>query len=232
MRRLSGLGEKAVGLREKVLDLLFTPRCVGCGREGVYMCPSCLGEVPSLEGAYHPANAAEGQDACLVEPVAVDGVFSCFAMKGVARDAVHQLKYRGLHAVASPLGVLLAEHARSSGLLAHAVVPLPLHPKRLRERGYNQADLLAREAGKGLGLPVEVGWVERVRHGPPQVRSAGPEERRANVRGAFQARRRLDGLRLILVDDVCTTGATLDACAHALKAVGAQTVWGLTVARG
>ena len=234
MRGLSALAEKAEELREKALDLLFPPRCVGCDREGTYLCPGCLEQLRPPAGAYRPGNAASGEEASLVEPVAIDGIFSCFAMEGVTRDAVHHLKYRkyrGLRAVASSLGALLADHAWRSSLKAHAVIPVPLHPKRLRERGYNQAELLAKEVGKGLGIPAESRWVERIRHSPPQARSAGPQERRSNVRGAFRAQRRLDALRLLLVDDVCTTGATLDACAGALKAAGAEVVWGLTVTR-
>ena len=119
----------------------------------------------------------------------------------------------------------------ASGISVDAVVPVPLHPKRLRERGYNQAELLAREVAKTLDLPMEANAVERVSHGPPQARSRALEERGASVQGAFEARARVDGRRILLVDDVCTTGATLDACAQALKAGGAACVWGLTFAR-
>ena len=213
-------------LGQKALDLVFTPRCVGCGREGVYLCEPCLEGGRLLDVPYFLEHGGDS----FAEAPAVDGVLSCFAMEGVVREAVHHLKYRGLRAIAPTLGGLMARRAKRGGRPADAVVPVPLHRSRLRERGYNQAELLAAEVAKGLRDSVEAKAVERVRQGPPQAR-AGLEERWTGVQGAFESRRRLDGLRLLLVDDVCTTGATLDACARALKGAGAASVWGLTFAR-
>ena len=217
-------------LGEKVLDLLFTPRCVGCQREGAYLCDLCLETARPLELPYMPGNAS-APDPGALEPMALEGVLSCFSMEGAVREAVHHLKYRGLRAIAPPMGGLLAQRAKSSGISVDAIVPVPLHPKRLRERGYNQAELLAREEAKTLDLPMAADAAVRVSHGPPQARSGALEERRASVQGAFEPRGRLDGRRVLLVDDVCTTGATLEACARALKAGGAACVWGLTFAR-
>jgi ComF family protein len=111
------------------------------------------------------------------------------------------------------------------------LVPVPLHPKRLRERGYNQASLLSKELGKLVGLPVEDDTLIRVKDSVPQARTRSAIERRRNVQDAFASHQRLEGKQILLIDDVCTTGATLDACATALKAAGAGSVWGLTVAR-
>ena len=109
---------------------------------------------------------------------------------------------------------------------------MPLHPRRERSRGYNQSLLLAREAGKVLGLPVEWNALRRLRPTPSQARSATQEERQANVAGAFVAEPALvQGQRVLVIDDVCTTGATLEACAIAMKQAGATSVWGLTLAR-
>jgi ComF family protein len=151
--------------------------------------------------------------------------------EGTVRQAIHQFKYRHLKATAAPLGQLLADFLYSHPLTADLVVPVPLHPKRLRQRGYNQASLLATEIGKQTGLPVAEASMVRLRDTVSQARTASAAERRENVRGAFGCRERLDGESVILVDDVCTTGATLDACATALKAAGSGSVWGLTVAR-
>ena len=112
------------------------------------------------------------------------------------------------------------------------MVPVPLHPKRLRQRGYNQSALLAREVGKGVGLSMMEGVLVRSKDSPPQASSRGIEERRRNVEGVFAcSSKALEGLRVLLVDDVCTTGSTLSACAQALKSQGASSVWGLVVAR-
>ncbi len=112
------------------------------------------------------------------------------------------------------------------------LVPVPLHRKRLRERGYNQSALLAKQLGKLTGLPVEENCLVRQRPASPQARSSNVEERRQNVSGAFACvNDRLDGKKVILIDDVATSGATLEACADALKDSGVSAVWGLTFAR-
>jgi ComF family protein len=148
------------------------------------------------------------------------------------RQAVHQLKYQNLRALAAPLGDFLAEFLETSDIAADVIVPVPLHSKRLRERGYNQSALLARKLGKGAGLPVVEGCLERVKATLPQARTTAVAERQQNMAGAFACRsERLKDRRVLLVDDVATSGATLDAAAAALKAGGAASVWGLTLAR-
>jgi len=112
------------------------------------------------------------------------------------------------------------------------LVPVPIHQKRVRERGYNQSGLLSRELGRLVRLPVVADCLTRQRHTPPQARATSVSERRSNVADAFTYRdHRLKGKQILLIDDVATSGATLDACAAALKAAGANSVWGLTLAR-
>lgn len=148
------------------------------------------------------------------------------------REAVHQLKYRNLRAIAPLLAHLLRGYLNESPLPGEIIVPVPLHQKRLRERGYNQSFLLARELGKRRGLPVIPDCLIRLRHVLPQARTANVAERRQNVAGAFACRdERLRGKAVLLIDDVATSGATLDACAAALKEAGAVSVWGLVLAR-
>jgi ComF family protein len=152
--------------------------------------------------------------------------------QGVARELVHALKFRGVTAVAPALAALMAPAARDDRLGADLIVPVPLSGLRRRLRGYNQSEALASALGRELGLPVLPGALRRRRHGAPQARSASAEERRRNVAGAFQARgEELAGRRVLLVDDVTTTGATLGACAAALREGGAARVWALAFAR-
>lgn len=148
------------------------------------------------------------------------------------RQLIVLLKYNGLRPLAGPLAGWLALVATQHPALADvdALVPVPLHPRRERQRGYNQAELLARELSRWLKRPVETGWLERVKDTPSQT-GLTHAQREENVRGAFAARSKLDSRRILLVDDVCTTGATLNACARVLKAAGAETVQALTVAR-
>jgi ComF family protein len=150
----------------------------------------------------------------------------------VVRQAVHYLKYRSLKALAPSLAQLLKGYLDTAPLPGEVLVPVPLHPRRLRERGYNQSGLLARELGKLTGLRVVEGSLHRLRNTPPQARATSVAVRRSNVAGAFASGdHQLQQKQVLLIDDVCTTGATLDACAVALKTAGATSVWGLTLAR-
>jgi ComF family protein len=149
----------------------------------------------------------------------------------VIRDAVHELKYNNLSALAPLLAVLLNEYTAQNTLPGDVLVPVPVHPKKLRERGYNQSTLLARELGKLKGLPVESDCLIRQKYAPSQARSAGIDERRRNVADAFICRDgRLERKKVILIDDVSTSGATLNACARVVKASGAAKVRGLVIA--
>jgi len=219
------------------LDFLFPRRCVGCGRAGDFFCGNCRRTLPRIAGPVCP-RCGRPQASGIACPECVnwlsqlDGIRSPFRFDGAVRQAVHQLKYQNLRALAAPLGDFLAEFLETSDIAADVIVPVPLHSKRLRERGYNQSALLARKLGKGAGLPVVEGCLERVKATLPQARTTAVAERQQNMAGAFACRsERLKDRRVLLVDDVATSGATLDAAAAALKAGGAASVWGLTLAR-
>ena len=145
---------------------------------------------------------------------------------------VHRLKYQHARHLAEPLAALLGGYLDTGPVPSvEAIVPVPLHPNRLRQRGYNQSTLLARELSARASLPVVDDCLERVRDTPAQMHLPA-RQRLTNVHGAFCARdRRLAGATVLLVDDVCTTGATLEACADALKRAKVRSVWGLALAR-
>jgi ComF family protein len=150
---------------------------------------------------------------------------------GVLRTAIHALKYRNAQHLADPLGEMMGDYWRAHHIPADVIVPVPLHPSRERARGYNQSALLARRLGEITGLPIKENLLARIRATAPQV-ELGAEARRENVRGAFHcAPASAAGLHVLLVDDVCTTGSTLEACSQALRAGGASSVWALTLAR-
>jgi ComF family protein len=168
---------------------------------------------------------------CWQRPTEIDGIRSPFRFDEVIRKAIHELKYRNLRAISPRLAELLADYLEKNPLPGDALVGVPLHPRRLRERGYNQSDLVAEELGKHIGLPVIEDCLVRVKQAQPQVKAVDVEERRRNVADAFVCRdESVSGKRIILIDDVCTSGATLESCAAALKNKGATSVWGLTLA--
>lgn len=157
---------------------------------------------------------------------------SAAAYEGPLEAAVHRFKYKGWRRLAVPLARLLAERVVVEGLAARWVVAVPLHRDRMRQRGYNQAELLAAELRRHLALVAPpAGSLARVRATPPQV-GHDRRWRLENVRGAFAWQgEALRGESILLVDDVATTGATLDACASALRAAGSGSVTGVSVAR-
>lgn len=151
--------------------------------------------------------------------------------EGVLAESIHLVKYRGKTLLTRPLGALLLD-AMERLVQADLLIPVPLHPSRLREREFNQALLLCDVLRAGSGLPVIPDGLERIRVTPPQI-GLSHKERRRNVRGAFVPKRpdRIEGRRVILIDDVFTTGATANECARVLKKAGADRVFVLTVAR-
>lgn len=155
---------------------------------------------------------------------------SAYVFGGPVRDLVHALKYDGLAAVAPEMAAAMSNLLRDWGREVDAIVPVPMAGFRQRQRGYNQAALLAREIGRATGIRVASKALSR-RPGASQVDQIDREARRVNVLTAFAPGRRAATGTVLLVDDVMTTGATLHACARVLKSEGAERVYGLTFAR-
>lgn len=200
------------------------------GRERGAVCTACMQVLPRHTGPACPRCAlptARGEccGRCLREPPAFDTTHAVFDYVFPLDVLVQALKYHHRLALA---GVFAGE----LGALAEVdvVVPMPLHARRLRERGFNQAVEIARPLACVAGVALELADVVRVRNTAPQAR-LDRETRQANMRGAFACRRRFDGLRIAVVDDVMTTGATLDALARCLKGSGAASVHNFVVAR-
>jgi len=206
-----------------LLDLLFPPKCPFCEKlleKGELLCPDCQRELPWLTGA-------EGKRAVEL----TGGCAAPLRYQGRVREAVHAYKFRGKSARGRLLGPLIAQSVRDHALEADLVSWPPLSKKRRRERGYDQAELLARAVGKALALPV-VRTLDK-KEVPAQSGLEGEARRRANVLGAYSAHdpEAFRGKTVLLVDDVVTTGATLSECAKILRLAGAREVVCAALAR-
>lgn len=212
-----------------LLDLVLPPACAGCGRYGSVLCPAC---VRSLRQPRLAADRFLAPDAGIVIGDALELAIAAFAYKGPLRRALAGLKYGSAAKVAMPLADRSATSlAMLTDLAADAaLVPVPVHADRLRQRGYNQAGLLAAALSRRRHLPV-ADLLERQRATTQQHR-LDRAARLRNLRDAFAVRAHAPPPPVvILVDDILTTSATLEACAGVLRAAGATRVLGFAVAR-
>jgi ComF family protein len=162
---------------------------------------------------------------CLKRPPAFSAVHAARIYQGAAKEAIQRLKYRNQLALAKPLGQLLGQAViqESEGFFPNCIVPVPLHPRRLRQRGYNQAFEIARPLAKQLEAPLDIRLLQRIRHTPPQ-QELPAASRRSNLRNAFALTASAAELSILLVDDVMTTGETVRECGRTLLAGGATEV--------
>jgi ComF family protein len=209
---------------DQIGAVLLPPRCVLCGARGQ---PPCLDLCAGCESSLLPAD----EPACILGQDGLRRSFAPFAYASPLDHLVHVLKYRGQLATARVLGTLLAGHVARHGLHQgiDVVVPVPLHPLRHAERGFNQSAEIARHLGRCLRLPVDESLATRQRATPPQV-GLHQRQRRRNLWHAFAAGP-APGRRVALVDDVTTTGTTLQELASMLMQAGATAVDGWCVAR-
>lgn len=257
-----------------VVDLLFPRRCVGCGKSGTYFCALCRERLPRVHSQICPMCGKDAiggvAHAKCRKPLGMDGLVSVFAYRGVMQRLIKKFKFRLVSDLAETMARLMLDGLRHDETVAFwqrerfGIMPVPLHPMRLRWRGFNQAEELGRRVAKGLELPFASGILVRTKKTASQSEmkvSLSPEEERLvreksvsrldfeerlremlaekkrwvrskNVQGAFAAEKKMaKGTKVILVDDVWTSGATMRECGKVLKRAGCFQVWGLTMAR-
>ena len=205
---------------DSALRLLFPPRCVLCGREGDLVCESCRRSLPPR-----------------LDPDAIPKLTGIRAARAVwpyednIREIVRHYKYNGLRSLAPVLALEMGDALHEWGPATDVIVHVPVHPARLRERGFDQSGLLARELSQMTGL-VAISALVRLRETGVQARAMSAAERAANVRGAFHVPNpaQIRRANVLLIDDVLTTGATLTEAARALRHGGANNVYALTFA--
>lgn len=236
IRRLAPLQSLAGWAGRNLLDALYPLECAGCGGSGNIICDRCAGSLPLLGPPYCRVCAAYSErdlcQACAQSGRQFDGVRAPYRYEGSIRQAILALKYGGIKAAAPQLSDMLADYFEVNPLPGDLMAPVPMHRSRRRERGYNQAELLARPVAGRCDISYLSDLLVRTRRVDPQAGMTNAASRATNVAHSVAASRPgdIDGARIILVDDVATTGSTLDACAAALKEAGAASVWCLTLA--
>ena len=219
------------------LDALLPPRCVGCGRRGAEVCERCIEAMRPLGPNVCPRcgmPSAGGRVCrrCVGRETPLRAVLAHYPFEGAIRAAILAFKYRARTRLARFLSSALDAALVTRPLTVDLVVPVPLTRRRQQTRGFNQAELLAAPLAARHGWELAPDALERVRETARQTELPA-RERLRNVAGAFAVAQpqRLARKRVLLVDDVCTTGATLAACAGPLLEAGAEGVWGIVVAR-
>ncbi len=232
---------------EALVSLLYPPHCANCGADtdgGVHLCAACAGQAKKIVAPFcrrcsEPFDGDISSEFtcanCADRTLHFDCAVARYLSRGVVREFVHRFKYDRHFYLRRPLTNWLAETLDDERIRAQpigALVPVPLHSARFREREFNQADVLAELLGKRAGLPV-LRALERIRYTTTQTR-LDRQERMENLRNAFRVRHTsaVQNRHLVLVDDIFTTGSTVDECARVLRAAGAASVRVVTVARG
>ncbi|MDP1890978.1 MAG: ComF family protein [Gemmatimonadaceae bacterium] len=223
MNREEGIKGVVLSIKNFVLDILFPVECLGCGKEGEWLCGECQNKIRpdshSLRGEF------------------LDRIFTFYSYDNeLFKKAIHGLKYKFVEEISSPLGkILVKEIEKIEGQIGRPdfIAPVPLHRKRLLERGYNQSELLSLKISEYFGWPMENKVLARSRRTASQVSLSGGA-RKENVCGAFTVidSSKVLNRKIVLVDDVTTTGATMEECAKALKLAGAKEVLGVALAKG
>jgi ComF family protein len=229
------------------LDFVFPPRCHVC-REFIpdagelHICPACCQRMPMIATPlcvvcgmpFLGAGDNHVCGRCITTHPRFDAARAALAYEGAGRDLIHAFKYRNKTHLRRPLGLLMLQQL--SGFMPAGshdlIMPVPLHRRKISSRGFNQALLLGEILARRLATPLDRHSLRRIRWTEPQV-ALSADDRRANVKGAFAVHspHMVDGRRVLLVDDVYTTGCTVDECARTLKAAGAARVTVVTAAR-
>lgn len=231
---MSILTQPFAGLARKLLDGILPNYCLLCGADSrAVICGPCAGDLPPLPEqrcprCAEPAGRGETCGQCLTRPPHFDGTVALYRYDFPLDRLIQDFKYGSQLALGGWFGEGLARALTDRDF--DILVPLPLHPERLRQRGYNQAGELARVIARRLGRPLDLDHLQRTRPTSPQA-ELPLEKRAANVRGAFECMADFSGRHILLVDDVMTTGATLDEAARTLKLHGAAGVTVAVVAR-
>jgi ComF family protein len=223
-----------------IADLVFPVYCVTCGAEGSFLCDNCAQTIPKLENQLcivceKPAPFGKTHPDCISKNK-LDGIISALPYRNPqVANLIETFKYKFIDNLAPKLSKLLVEEIKNQNLEGYfnsfTIIPVPLHKKRFNWRGFNQAELIANSLSKDLSAPMDANLVQRTKFTKPQVKLER-SQRQENMKDAFVLAKPETNGKFLLVDDVVTTGSTLNEMTKLLKKSGATEVWAVTVAHG
>lgn len=222
-------------MKKFIMDLIFPIYCLGCHREKDFICPVCFNQIPLT---IEPFIKIGDSNLKLI-------IVSNYDYP-LLKKAIHHYKYDFIKDLSKPLSQLIIKKIADGNTIIKKpynnfiLIPVPLHIKRLKWRGFNQSELLAREISQKLDIPFNNEIITRLKHTSPQMQIKGAQKRKDNIANAFCVSHKLlnsltpiiENKTVILIDDICTTGVTLEECAKALKPLNPKNIWALVLARG
>jgi competence protein ComFC len=230
------------GLKNFLLDLFFPKFCLSCQREGNYLCEDCSATIDILYWCFclceKPQRIPEAGKCRSCQKKSLNGLYFAASYKdNLVKKLIHKFKYDPyVKELALPLDSLIITHfnliQKNFATEKTLLIPIPLSKKKLKRRGFNQSEEIAKELSKNLGIPLSSDILVKVKETLSQM-ELSKEEREQNIKGVFEIKNaeKIKGKEIMLVDDVYTTGSTMEEAARVLKQAGAREVWGITVAR-
>jgi len=227
-------------LLDFTINLLFPKFCLGCKKEGFWLCPDCQKSIEIFDSFYCPVCKKRLPDGKICEDCRrKTKLFRFFAAapydNNLTKELIHKLKYSFVKDISKDLAIPIVNFLKSlnSDFSEFLIIPVPLHKSRLRWRGFNQANEIAKEISKFLKIPLISNNLVKIKSTKPQVEISDSQKRKENVQGAFRVKnpKIFAGKKIILVDDIYTTGSTMEECAKVLKRAGAKEIRGIVVAR-
>ena len=223
-------------LKKNILDLIFPPRCLNCNHLGKFICDNCLGKIIRIKEQGCPfchkkTNGGRLCAACRAKHELTGVVAYGYFHDPILKQIIHPYKYEGISAAGEVISLLLAQTIKSTAINFDIITFAPVSKRRFNERGYNQAEILAKHLSEYFEKPL-FRKISKIKHTPTQV-GLKRKDRLRNLEGTIVVKDSdiLKGRRVIIIDDVLTTGATLDECARALRQAGARQVWGVVLGK-
>ncbi|MFZ3054748.1 MAG: ComF family protein [Minisyncoccales bacterium] len=221
---------------KRLCDLFFPKKCINCRREGSFLCEDCLSLIPINPFEYCLCEKLEKRSKCEnCKNRSLDRILSTTSFNNkIIKEAIHKFKYGYLERLSIPLSFLVLSHLNAIDCQidkSFVIIPVPMHIKKKRRRGFNQSEEVAKIISESTGINLSIALV-KIKETKPQM-ELNRKERVDNIVGCFEVKNKkeIENKVILLLDDVYTTGATMNECARVLKENGAKEVWGLTIAR-